>query len=75
MLFDINLIRKVYSDLPGKIDSARKLVAKPLTLAEKVLYSHLYQPATKAYERGKDYVDFAPDRVAMRQTTAQSCKC
>ena len=71
MLFDLDLIKKVYAKLPGKIDAARKLVGKPLTLAEKILYSHLYQPPARAYERGKDYVDFAPDRVAMQDATAQ----
>ena len=71
MLFDLDLIKKVYTALPGKIDSARKLVGKPLTLAEKILYSHLYQLPARAYERGKDYVDFAPDRVAMQDATAQ----
>ncbi len=71
MLFDLDLIKKVYADLPGKIETARKLTGKPLTLAEKILYSHLSQPVKQAYERGKDYVDFAPDRVAMQDATAQ----
>ncbi len=71
MLFDLDLIKKVYADLPGKIESARKLTGKSLTLAEKILYSHLFQPAARPYERGKDYVDFAPDRVAMQDATAQ----
>ena len=71
MLFDLDLIKKVYADLPGKIESARKLTGKSLNLAEKILYSHLFQPPTRAYERGKDYVDFAPDRVAMQDATAQ----
>ncbi|MGN6436007.1 MAG: aconitate hydratase [Agriterribacter sp.] len=57
--------------MPGKIAAARKLTGTPLTLAEKILYSHLFEPATRAYERGKDYVDFAPDRVAMQDATAQ----
>ncbi len=57
--------------MPGKIAAARKLVGGPLTLAEKILYSHLYSPADKAFARGKDYVDFAPDRVAMQDATAQ----
>jgi aconitate hydratase len=71
MLFDLDLIKKVYSDLPGKVTAARKLLNHPLTLAEKILYTHTYKEATKVYDRGKDYVDFAPDRVAMQDATAQ----
>src|SRR5687768_5246699 len=71
MLFDLDLIKKVYSEFPGKIESARKLLNRPLTLAEKILYAHSYKPATTVFERGKDYVDFAPDRVAMQDATAQ----
>ncbi|MDR3711491.1 MAG: aconitate hydratase [Puia sp.] len=71
MVFDLDLIKKLYAEMPARVDSARKLVGKPLTLAEKILYAHLYAPAAKAYERGKDYVDFAPDRVAMQDATAQ----
>ncbi len=71
MVFDLNLIRKVYADLPGKIEKARAIAGQPLTLAEKILYSHLHQPPTRAYVRGADYVDFAPDRVAMQDATAQ----
>ncbi len=71
MVFDLDLIRKVYERMPGKIEEARALTGKPLTLAEKILYTHLYKPATAAYERGKDYVDFKPDRVAMQDATAQ----
>ncbi|MCB0698913.1 MAG: aconitate hydratase [Chitinophagaceae bacterium] len=71
MAFDIDLIKKVYSDLPGKVASARQLVGRPMTQAEKILYTHLYNNASKAYERAKDYVDFAPDRVAMQDATAQ----
>src|SRR4051812_5607634 len=71
MVFDLDLIKKVYSEMPGKIEAGRKLTGSPLTLAEKILYSHLYNPATTAYERGKKYVDFAPDRVAMQDATAQ----
>jgi aconitate hydratase len=71
MVFDFDLIKKIYSELPSKIAAARKLTNKPLTLSEKILYSHLYAPTSKAYERGKDYVDFAPDRVAMQDATAQ----
>ncbi|WP_336517481.1 aconitate hydratase [Pollutibacter soli] len=71
MVFDLDLIKKLYAELPGKIDAARKIVGKPLTLAEKILYAHLSQPANRPYERGVDYVDFAPDRVAMQDATAQ----
>jgi aconitate hydratase len=71
MLFDLELIKKVYDELPAKIEVARKLLNRPLTLAEKILYSHSYNPVTQAFERGKDYVDFAPDRVAMQDATAQ----
>src|SRR5215468_6893335 len=71
MAFDLDLIKKIYAAMPGKIAAARKLTGTPLTLAEKILYSHLYSPADKAFTRGKDYVDFAPDRVAMQDATAQ----
>ncbi len=71
MVFDLDLIKKLYGQLPSKVDAARKLVGKPLTLAEKILYAHLYETPTHAYGRGKDYVDFAPDRVAMQDATAQ----
>lgn len=72
MVFDLELIKKVYAELPGKVAAARKLIGKPLTLTEKILYAHLHGtlPAA-AYGRGKDYVDFAPDRVAMQDATAQ----
>ena len=71
MVFDLDLIKKNYAEIPAKVQTARKLTGKPLTLSEKILYAHLYQPATKAYTKGKDYVDFAPDRVAMQDATAQ----
>jgi len=72
MIFDLDLIKKVYSELPAKVAAARKLVGKPLTMTEKILYSHLYSSLpNNAYSRGKDYVDFAPDRVAMQDATAQ----
>ena len=71
MVFDLDLIKKIYAALPEKIETARKLIDKPLTLTEKILYSHLSKPANKPYIRGKDYVDFAPDRVAMQDATAQ----
>jgi aconitate hydratase len=71
MAFDIDLIQKIYQQLPGKVASARKLLGRPLTLTEKILYSHTYDAPTKAYGRGHDYVNFAPDRVAMQDATAQ----
>jgi aconitate hydratase len=72
MVFDLDLIKKTYSQLPAKVEAARKLVGHPLTLAEKILYSHLSGSLPdKPYVRGKDYVDFAPDRVAMQDATAQ----
>ncbi len=72
MTFDINMIKKVYERYPERIAAARQVVQKPLTLAEKILYAHLWQGnATEAYERGNSYVDFAPDRVAMQDATAQ----
>jgi aconitate hydratase len=71
MLFDLDLIKKVYSQLPSKVLAARKMLGRPMTLAEKILYSHTFKPSPKAHERGKDYVDFAPDRVAMQDATAQ----
>lgn len=72
MVFDLDLIKKTYAEMPARISSARQLIGKPLTLTEKILYAHLYgdQPE-EAYVRGKDYVDFAPDRVAMQDATAQ----
>ncbi|MFN9882457.1 MAG: aconitate hydratase, partial [Bacteroidota bacterium] len=72
MAYDIEMIKKVYAELPFKIETARKTANKPLTLAEKILYAHLHtQQAVNAFSRGKDYVDFAPDRVAMQDATAQ----
>jgi len=72
MLFDIDLIRKVYSELPSKNEKARLLVNRPLTLSEKILYSHLWDelPAMP-FGKGEDYVNFGPDRVAMQDATAQ----
>ena len=71
MVFDLDLIKKIYGAMPAKLDAARKLTGKPLTLSEKILYAHLHEPTAKVYARGKDYVDFAPDRVAMQDATAQ----
>jgi len=72
MAFDINMIKSVYANMPERIAAARQLLQKPLTLTEKILYSHLSAGnATTTYERGNSYVDFAPDRVAMQDATAQ----
>jgi aconitate hydratase len=72
MVFDLDLIKKTYAQMPEKISAARSALGRPLTLTEKILYSHLWEgAATTAYERGKSYVDFAPDRVAMQDATAQ----
>jgi aconitate hydratase len=61
----------VYERYPERIAAARQIVGKPLTLSEKILYTHLWEGnATQAYERGNSYVDFAPDRVAMQDATA-----
>jgi len=72
MAFDIEMIKKVYSQYNERIAAARQVVNKPLTVSEKILYAHLWAGnATEAYERGSSYVDFAPDRVAMQDATAQ----
>ncbi len=72
MAFDIKIIREVYDRMAARIGKAREVVGHPLTLAEKVLYAHLANgKTTKAYERGRSYVLFAPDRVAMQDATAQ----
>ncbi|MDP7244891.1 MAG: hypothetical protein QF568_06100, partial [Flavobacteriales bacterium] len=70
MAFDINMIKKVYSKFPERIQSARKATGKPLTLSEKILYTHLWNVNVEtAFTRGVDYVDFATDRVAMQDAT------
>jgi aconitate hydratase len=72
MAFDIDMIKKLYDGFASRIATARQVTGKSLTLTEKILYAHLWQgDATAAYDRGKDYVDFAPDRVAMQDATAQ----
>ncbi len=72
MAFDIDMIKKVYSQITERVDKAREIVGRPLTLSEKILYSHLWDGnPTKVLERGKDYVDFAPDRIALQDATAQ----
>ena len=72
MIFDLDMIKAVYKNMPGRIAKARKVVGKPLTLSEKILYSHLHadQPLQN-FGRGKSYVNFSPDRVAMQDATAQ----
>lgn len=72
MAHDLEMIKSVYAHMPARIEAARKLLGKPLTLAEKILYSHLHHDQKSSmFERGKSYVDFAPDRVAMQDATAQ----
>ncbi len=71
MAFDTALIKNVYQQLATKVETARKLLGRPLTQTEKILYSHTFDPTSRAYDRGRDYVNFAPDRVAMQDATAQ----
>ena len=72
MVFDLDMIKKVYELYPEKISAIRKLIDTPLTLSEKILYTHLWDgSAEKIFKRGASYVDFAPDRVAMQDATAQ----
>ncbi|MBL7911135.1 MAG: aconitate hydratase [Bacteroidia bacterium] len=72
MAFDIEMIKEVYKNLPSKVEAARKLIGRPLTLTEKILYSHLHaDQKSDNFERGRSYVDFSPDRVAMQDATAQ----
>ena len=72
MIFDIEMIKSLYARIPERVEQARQLVQRPLTLAEKILYTHLWDrlPA-RAFVRGEDYVDFAPDRIACQDATAQ----
>ena len=72
MPFDLDMIKALYKALPQRVDEARQLLGRPLTLTEKILYSHLHpESPLQQYTRGKDYVFFAPDRVAMQDATAQ----
>jgi aconitate hydratase len=72
MAFDIEMIKKVYAGMPAKVDAAKKALGRPLTLSEKILFAHLHADQKfENFERGKSYVDFAPDRVAMQDATAQ----
>ena len=72
MAFNIEMIKKVYNELKTKVDKARELTNSPLTLSEKILYSHLWNDKlNSSFKRGEDYVDFAPDRIACQDATAQ----
>ncbi len=71
MAFDLEMIKRVYETYTSKISKAKKITGKPLTLAEKILYAHLGEETEKPYVRGRDYVNFNPDRVAMQDATAQ----
>ena len=72
MAFDIDMIKKVYDNMASRVDAAREIVKRPLTLTEKILYTHLWEgKAKQSYSREIDYVDFAPDRVACQDATAQ----
>ncbi|CAN5404156.1 aconitate hydratase [soil metagenome] len=71
MIFDIDLIQKVYEDFSGKVEKARKILGRPMCYAEKILYTHLFDQVTTEFQKGKDFVDFKPDRVAMQDATAQ----
>jgi aconitate hydratase len=72
MVFDLDMIKAVYKELPARIARARKVVNRPLTLSEKILYAHLHsEQAVASFTRGKSYVNFSPDRVAMQDATAQ----
>ncbi len=72
MVYDIDMLRSFYSNFPKRVDAARKHVGRPLTLAEKILYAHLYNESDiRPFRRGEDYVNFRPDRVAMQDATAQ----
>ncbi len=72
MAFDIEMIKKVYAEMPAKVEAARKVLGRPLTLSEKILFSHLHtDQSVDNFGKGKSYVDFAPDRVAMQDATAQ----
>ena len=72
MVFDLDMIKKVYASYPQRVEAARKVLNRPLTFTEKILYTHLYDGAAdKEYSRGDAYVDFKPDRTCMQDATAQ----
>ena len=71
MIFDFEMIENVYRNIVRNVDNARKSIKSPLTLSEKILYSHLWDDFDKPFVKGKDYVDFKPDRIACQDATAQ----
>ena len=71
MVFDLEMIKKIYSSIREKVDYAQSVCNHPFTLSEKILYSHLWSKIEKPFKRGVDYVDFAPDRIACQDATAQ----
>ncbi|MEZ4880582.1 MAG: aconitase family protein, partial [Chitinophagales bacterium] len=72
MIFDLDMIKEVYANFATKVDKAKQHLNRPLTLAEKILFAHLHEEqAIENFERGKSYVDFAPDRIACQDATAQ----
>src|SRR5690606_29382188 len=72
MPFDLSMIQAFYASLPSKIEAARRELGRPLTLSEKILFAHLHEDSPlRDYQRGTDYVFYAPDRVAMQDATAQ----
>ena len=72
MVYDVTMLEAFYAAYKGKVEHVRAILKRPLTLAEKILYAHLYDVADlKDYKRGEDYVNFRPDRVAMQDATAQ----
>src|SRR6476469_6901083 len=72
MAFDVDMIKKLYAAMPAKVAAARNKLGRPLTLAEKILFAHLHEEQSlENFERAKHYVNFAPDRVAMQDATAQ----
>ena len=70
-MFDLEIIKSVYSTLAERVSAARETVGHPLMLSEKILYAHLFNDESERYKRGESYVDFDPDRVAMQDATAQ----
>ena len=76
MVYDIDMLRSFYSNFPKRVDAAREQVGRPLTLAEKILYAHLYEESDICpFRRGEDYVNFRPDRVAMQDGVASVHEC
>jgi aconitate hydratase len=71
MIFDLDMIKRVYASYTSNVQNAKKVSGKPLTFTEKILYAHLSEPTSRSFERGGDYVNFHPDRVAMQDATAQ----